>query len=195
MNGGKMFSLKKIRFLASGIAVLFILGTIVPALSEQNTFTEEELGIRKTSIYQENGVEPAHGEYSKKSPGKSEKIERTFDNSPPMIPHETDSMSPMTVWYKVSFFYTNICTSCHMPKYAKGKKATPIPLSHLMDFRTGEDLGGKLDRRRHFCVQCHVPQSDAVLPVENLFEGGFRDETGRIRSNLVDSLSEGVGID
>ncbi len=190
-----MFSLKIIRFLASGIAVLFTLGATVPALSEQKIFTEEELGIRKTSIYQEDSVQPAHGEYSKKSPGKSEKIERTFDNSPPMIPHETDSMSPMTVWYKMSFFYTNNCTSCHMPKYAKEKKATPIPVSHLIDSRTGEDLVGKLDRKRHFCVQCHVPQSDARLPVENLFEGGFRDGTGKIRSNLVDTMNEGVKMD
>ena len=190
-----MFSLKKIRFLASGLAVLFTLGVTATALSQQNTFTEEELGIRKTSIYQENTVEPAHGEYSKKSPGESKKIERTFDNSPPMIPHETESMSPMTVWYKMSFFYTNVCPSCHMPKHAKRIKATPIPESHLIDFRTGEDLNGKLDSKRHFCVQCHVPQSDAKLPVENLFEGGFRDETGKTRSNLVDTLNEGVEMD
>ena len=190
-----MFGFKKIRFLASGIAVLFTLGVTVSALSQQNTFTEEELGIRKTSIYEENTAKPAHGEYSKERPGKSKKIERTFDNSPPMIPHETESMLPMTVWYKMTFFYTNMCTSCHMPKYAKRTTATPIPESHLIDFRTGEDLMGSLDRKRHFCVQCHVPQSDAKLPVENLFEGGFRDEKGKTLSNLVDTLNEGVEID
>ncbi len=190
-----MFSFKKISFLASGIAVLFTLGVTATALSQQNTFTEEELGIRKTGIYQENTVEPAHGEYSKKSPGESKKIERTFDNSPPMIPHETEDMLPMTVWYKMSFFYTNTCTSCHMPEDAKYFEATPIPESHLIDARTGEDLMGKLDRKRHFCVQCHLPQSDAELPVENLFEGGFRDDMGKTRSNLVDTLNEGVEID
>jgi len=190
-----MFSFKKIRFLASGIAALFTLGVTITALSQQNTFTEEELGIRKTSIYQENTVTPAHGGYSKKSPGESKKIERTFDNSPPMIPHETEDMLPMTVWYKMSFFFTNMCTSCHMPELAKRMKATPIPESHLIDFRTGEDLMGRLDKKRHFCVQCHVPQSDAKLPVENLFEGGFRDETGKTRSNLVDTLNEGVEMD
>jgi len=189
-----MFSFKKISFLATGIAVLFTLAVTATALSQQTTFTEEELGIRKTSIYQENTVEPAHGEYSIKIPGESKKIERTFDNSPPMIPHETESMLPMTVGYKMSFFYTNMCTSCHMPEYAKRIKATPIPESHLIDFRTGEDLMGRLDRKRHFCVQCHVPQSDAKIPVENLFEGGFRDETGKTRSNLVDTLNEGAEI-
>lgn len=190
-----MFGFKKKRVLASGIAVLFALGITVSALSQQNTFTEEELGIRKTSIYEENSVKPAHGEYSKKRPGENKKIERTFDNSPPMIPHETESMLPMTVWYKMDFLFTNMCPSCHMPEKAKRTKATPIPESHLIDFRTGKDLRGSLDKKRHFCIQCHVPQSNAKLPVENLFKGGFRDETGKTRSNLMDTLNEGVEMD
>lgn len=99
-----MLSFKKVRFLASGIALLFTLGITVIAFSEQNAFIEEEPGIRNTSIYEENTAKPAHGEYSKKSPGESKKIERAFDNSPPVIPHETESMMPMTVWYKMDFF-------------------------------------------------------------------------------------------
>ena len=190
--GGEMSDFKKIRLVASGIAVLFTLGVTVTALSKENTFTEEELGLRKTSLYEENTAKPAHGEYSGKSPGESKKIERAFDNSPPMIPHETVSMSPMTIESKMTWFFTNSCPSCHKPERAKSIKATPIPKSHLIDFRTGDDLRGGLDRKRHFCVQCHVPQSDAKLPVENLFEGGFRDETGKTRSNLADTLNEGV---
>jgi cytochrome c-type protein NapB len=199
-----MSNIKKGTMLAAGIAVFLILSwpAVILGLkvagavtSEQIIYNEEGPGIRKIPLYDEKTVKPIHGEYSKESPGKSKKIERAFDNSPPMIPHKTEGMLPMTVQYKMTWFFTVMCVGCHMPEDAKSIKATPIPQSHFMDFRTGEVLRDELDRKRTFCIQCHVPQTDAKLPVENLFEGQFRDERGKNRSNLVDTLNEGVVID
>lgn len=158
------------------------------ASSGKGTLSEDDLGIRKGSLFQEKTVVPAHGEYSKAEAGTSKTMERAFENSPPLIPHDLTGMLPIAVT-------GNLCVGCHMPESAAGMGATPIPKSHLMDLGTGKDLKGKLDGKRFDCMQCHVPQVEAALPVKNLFRGEFRDEQGRVRSNLEDVLNEGVTAD
>ncbi|HXX58913.1 MAG TPA: nitrate reductase cytochrome c-type subunit, partial [Thermodesulfovibrionales bacterium] len=143
------------------------------------------LGIRKESIYEEEKVRPEHGEYPQDAPGQSKKIKRTFENSPPLIPHDITGMLPIAET-------NNMCMSCHMPEYAKSMGATPIPRSHLTNLDTGEDLKGKLDGKRYNCMQCHVLQVNVQPPVKNLFKGEFRDKKGKESSNLLDILNEGV---
>jgi cytochrome c-type protein NapB len=149
---------------------------------------EEENGIRKGSIFEEESVKPEHGEYSKSEPGKSKKIQRSFENSPPLIPHDLTGMLPLAET-------NNMCLGCHMPDAAKSLGATAIPKSHFVDFETGKDLGGKLDGKRYNCMECHVPQVNIPEPVKNAFKGEFRNKKGKTSSDLINSLNEGVKPD
>lgn len=153
----------------------------------KTVYTEEELGLRHETLYDEDTTVPVHGETTTKEPGESSKFERSFENSPPLIPHDITGMLPLED--------DNICTGCHLPEEAVFSGATPIPSSHLIDLYTGEYLRGKLDGARYNCVQCHVIQNILTPAVENIFKGEFRDEKGRYRSNLLNILNEGVEVE
>lgn len=185
-----MLRINKTRLLTFGLAVIIALsaGGVIASEKHQKETKEEELGIRKESIYEEEEVKPEHGEYSKTEPGKSQRIERSFENSPPLIPHDITGMLPIAET-------NNMCKGCHMPEAAKNMGAIPIPRSHLVDFIRGKDLMGELDGKRYNCVQCHVPQAETAPPVKNVFRGEFRDKKGKHRSNLADILNEGVKAD
>lgn len=155
--------------------------------AKRASYSEEELGLRRTTLYDEAEIEPIHGETTKKEPGESTRFERSFENSPPLIAHDITGMLPIEE--------ENICMGCHMPQEAIFSGATPIPSSHLIDFDTGEYLRGELDGARFNCVQCHVVQTTLTPAVENIFKGDFRDERGRYRSNLLNILNEGVEAD
>lgn len=62
----------------AGKAILGILalGAASVAASEKPRVGrgEEDLGIRKETLYDERGVTPSHGEYGKAEPGKSRRI-------------------------------------------------------------------------------------------------------------------------
>jgi len=182
--------------LAAGAAIILAVGVTRAADEKEHgkekkgghEITEEDLGIRKGTLYDEKNVTLEHGDYSHASPGSSKKIERTFENSPPMIPHDITGMLPIAV-------EGNLCMGCHMPDEAVRSGATAIPRSHLMKLAKGEDLHGKLDHERFNCMECHVPQVEGAIPVENTFKGGFKDKKSKSRSNLVDTLNEGVGAD
>ncbi len=171
-------------------AVLIALGMLVVfsgnAFSQSSgSMSEEEIGIRKKSLYSEEEVQPAKGVYPETSPGASKRFQRAFENSPPLIPHDLTGMLPIAE-------KNNMCTGCHMPMAAKSVGAVAIPKSHFVDMDTGKDLGETLDGNRYDCMQCHVPQVKMSAPVQNLFEGEFRDEKGKYSSNLADILNEGV---
>ena len=158
--------------------------TSVYAVTDE--ISEDELGIRKETLYDEEKTTPIYGEPLKKEAGDSTRIERAFENSPPLIPHDITGMLPIALT-------DHICMGCHMPDEAISSGATPIPKSHFFDLSTGKDLKGELDGdRRLNCMQCHIIQTTVSPAVENLFKGEFRDEDDRHRSNLIDSLNEGV---
>jgi hypothetical protein len=52
-----------------------------------------------------------------------------------------------------------------------------------------------LDLERYNCMQCHVAQVDLPPPVKSTFRGEFRNKQGKSRSNLIDTLNEGVSAD
>ncbi len=155
------------------------------AMADKKSQGEEDLGIRKESIYEEEKVKPEHGEYSKTEPGKSRRIERAFENSPPLIPHDLTGMLPIAET-------NNMCLNCHMPDVAKSLGATALPKSHFIDMDTGKYLGGKLDGKRYGCMQCHVPQVNIPEPIKNQFKADFRNKKSKTSSDLIDSLNEGV---
>ena len=181
-----MASNKKICLLA--VLVGAISFALVFSCAHKKSYTEEELGLRQETLYDESTTVPVHGETTKKEPGESTKIERAFENSPPLIPHDITDMLPLEQT-------DNICMGCHMPEEAVGTDATPIPRSHLVDLGTGKDLKGTLAGSRYNCMQCHVIQTELSPAVQNLFKGEFRDEQGRYRSNLLEVLDEGVEIE
>lgn len=176
--------------IAAGMALVLALG-ISPAFAGQKQHkekSEEELGFRKESLYNEDKAKPDHGEYSKTEPGKSKRIERAFENSPPLIPHDLTGMLPIAET-------NNACLNCHMPEHAKALGATPLPKSHFVDMDTGKDLHGNLDGKRYPCMQCHVPQVKIPEPIRNTFKADFRSRKSKTSSNLLDTLNEGVQAD
>jgi cytochrome c-type protein NapB len=177
---------KKLKWLLATLVITVFLGLLFSCAqqTQKKSYTEEELGLRQETLYDESSTVPVHGETTKKEPGESTKFERSFENSPPLIAHDISGMLPLEE--------DNICMGCHMPEEAGFSGATPIPSTHLIDLTTGEYLRGKLDGSRFNCLQCHVVQNILTPAVENIFKGEFRDEKGRYRSNLLNILNEGV---
>ncbi len=173
--------------MAAAVVLVLAVGAS-PALADKKKHkgtSEEDLGIRKESIYAEDKEKPDHGEYSQTEPGKSKRIERAFENSPPLIPHDLTGMLPIAET-------NNSCLGCHMPEHAKSVGAVPLPRSHFFDMDTGKALGGKLDGKRYPCMQCHVPQVNIPAPIKNQFKADFRSKKSRTSSDLLESLNEGV---
>ena len=175
------------KLVLAALLIVMILGAGAALAEKKHTkeTTEDELGIRKGSLYDEEAVTPEHGEYSHIAPGKSQRLGRAFENSPPLIPHDLTGMLPIAET-------NNMCLGCHMPESAKAIGATPMPKTHFVDFDTGEDLKGKLDGKRYNCMQCHVPQVNIPEPIKNEFKAEFRKKKEKTRSDLIDSLNEGV---
>lgn len=139
--------------------------------------------------------------YSSAAPGTSTKVDRAFENAPPMVPHSTEGLLPITK-------DRHMCITCHMPENAEKVKATPIPISHLTDYRPAvsvatmstikpnavvmKDLGGKLDMSRYVCTSCHVPQANVEPMVQNNFEAAYRRKEAKNKSNLNENIAEGV---
>lgn len=93
-----------------------LLGVMVAsgcAVSE--SYKEEELGLRKVDLYSEKTVVAESTAYSKAAAGESKVIQRSFENAPPMIPHDVEGMLDMTK-------ESNACISCHLPEVAEAVK-------------------------------------------------------------------------
>lgn len=91
----------------------------------------------------------------------SEPQPRNYAMQPPIIPHTTKG-------YVINQKF-NKCLTCHSAQNSKISGATPVGISHYHD-RDGKPTT-KISARRYFCVQCHVPQVDAKLFMENDFQG------------------------
>jgi cytochrome c-type protein NapB len=168
------------------------------------TITEASLGLRKTDLYSEDSTTASKTEYRTGSAGSSAKIKRAFQDAPPMISHDTDGMLPIKIG-------DNQCSDCHMPEVASSMGATPIPVSHFTDFRPATGIGsdGRMTKNgtsvdntssatreyvsiketthlqgaRFNCTQCHAPQSQGNLAVENTFEAAYTRADGATKSS------------
>ena len=87
-------------------------------------------------------------------------IERNYLLQPPLIPHQIEG-------YTITPKF-NKCMSCHSWTKYKEANATKISQTHF-ESRDGAVLAN-ISARRYFCVQCHVPQTNARPLVENTFE-------------------------
>jgi len=176
------------------------------------TVSEESLGLRKTDLYSESKTAPSEAKFDAPAPGSGKKFDRAYDNAPPLIPHSTEGLLPITA-------KNNACLGCHMPDVAKAMKATPIPPSHFVNFRPNTKVAkdgsvikeGKtikntsdvkvvqhkqktLYQGRFNCSQCHVPQANVKPLVENNFKPDYKSKDAAKKSNLLDVINEGVDI-
>ena len=132
-----------------------------------NAIADAEMGLSKTSVF--DTPEPQTYTYSDKFPGTSTVLPRAYLNAPPQIPHNIESFKPITA-------SNNACIGCHTNPALWGKTVpqgtpTPIPESHYTDLRNKPNVvGDKLVGARYVCTQCHVPQANVKVLVENSFK-------------------------
>jgi cytochrome c-type protein NapB len=84
---------------------------------------------------------------------------RDHQTQAPTIPHAIDGL---TINLQI-----NQCLSCHNDTIAPLAKAPTVAVSHYQN-RDGEFMAD-ISPRRYFCNQCHLPQTQAVLPITNNF--------------------------
>ena len=169
---------------------------------ENETIEDSKLGIINANVESEETnlkIKPKYRDYS---PGSASKINRSFENAPPMIPHTTEGFLPITA-------KNNICLSCHMPDKAKKVNAVPLPKTHFTDLRPDLVKKGNVFEMakpdelftkdlKHFnysyfnCTQCHVPQTTVTVNIENLFTPEFRSKLGKNKSDLRNRIGEGI---
>lgn len=86
-------------------------------------------------------------------------IPRNYVQQPPLIPHTTRG-------YEVTRTY-NECMKCHNWKDYRYYEATKVSQTHYTDSK-GVELSD-MAPRRHFCILCHVTQTEARPLIENDF--------------------------
>ncbi|WP_413498718.1 nitrate reductase cytochrome c-type subunit [Buttiauxella gaviniae] len=92
-------------------------------------------------------------------PKQQGRMALNYVNQPPMIPHSVDG-------YQVSK-NTNRCLQCHGVEHYRTTGAPRVSPTHFMD--SDGNVLSNVAPRRYFCLQCHVPQTDAAPIVENTF--------------------------
>jgi len=107
-----------------------------------------------TPLDQEGAADPMTPEQN-----NSVREQRNYPEQPPLIPHSTEG-------YEVSA-RGNKCLSCHARTRIRESRAPMISITHFSD-RDGQFLAS-ISPRRYFCTQCHVPQHNVSVPVENDF--------------------------
>ena len=91
---------------------------------------------------------------------KDLKRARNYPEQPPTIPHKIRG-------YQVDL-NTNRCMTCHSRVAVEQSQAPMVSVTHFMD-RDGQ-VRAVVSPRRYFCLQCHVPQTDARPLVGNTFK-------------------------
>jgi nitrate reductase cytochrome c-type subunit len=122
---------------------------------------DTEIGLSKSSVT--DAPAPAAWTLDATEPGERPSRATAFPGAPPVIPHGVSEFLPLTS-------DENGCLMCHEPGEKVEGEPTPIPESHLTDFRkapavTGEELVGA----RINCVMCHVALTDAPPLVASEF--------------------------
>lgn len=191
--------LYKISFL---LFVVFVFTACHSNKSDKKFIDEDELGFIDADVNSADTELPHKAAFTKATPGVSGTLVRSFENAPPLIPHNTDGFFPIKI-------NNNICFTCHLPDNAKATGATSMPKTHFTNLRpkmtevegkmvfdeqktlTQEDLE-KPNNAYFNCSQCHVPQAEVSMNIENLFTPEFRDEFNLHESNLKDRLTEGI---
>lgn len=161
-------------------------------------------GLKASGLFTDSSALTKMPSYNSTNAGFSTLYDRSFENAPPLIPHTITGFVPITT-------NSNLCLSCHTPKNAKAIGAISIPETHFTNYRPGlieedglvkvnagqnevvaKSLGDNLDLARYNCTQCHVPQAEVQIDVENYFTPEFRNALAKKKSNLEKNMAEGV---
>lgn len=165
--------------------------------------SDAEIGYRSEDLMNEDFIIPTI-DYTAGPAGTVGNWERSFENAPPMIPHTLEGFVPIKTG-------VNTCLACHLPAVAAALKATAMPKSHFTDYRpavveegglykvdaeegqvVSKDMGAKYNLARYNCTQCHVPQANATVFIDNQFNPIFRAEGDAKKTNLSENIGEGV---
>src|SRR5262245_24503445 len=132
------------------LAAAILVGTLSSAVMAQ-TFS----ALRGPTPLDQDGPPPAM------TPEQNTSVRepRNYPEQPPVIPHPTEG-------YEVTV-HANKCLSCHARTRVRESQAPMISITHFTD-RDGQFLAS-ISPRRYFCTQCHVPQHNVRMPVENDF--------------------------
>lgn len=120
------------------------------------TSVTAEIQSLRGDVVESASAKPMIQRYFKDQPPMA----RDYLQQPPLIPHKTEG-------YMINVKH-NKCLSCHSWQNYKQHRATKISQTHF-ESRDGAVLSN-VSARRYFCMQCHVPQVDAMPLVENTFE-------------------------
>jgi len=179
--------MKKITFKLIALKMLAITILLMPVANCQSgdadTIPDDDLGIRKGTLLTEEVVVPETATVHTEA-GESDKHDRSFENAPPMIPHDISDFVPITI-------QTNECVECHNPEVAEDAGATSVPASHYYDLREDKKLS-ELSGANYNCTLCHYTMADIPPIVENEFNPEFRNSEDQHSSDLLDKLNEGV---
>lgn len=177
--------------------------SILIAANTKNVIDDESIGLRKVDLLSEEKVAPDETKYGTSQPMSGYKIDRAYQNAPPMIPHDVEGMLDITP-------QNNSCIGCHDVAVAESMGATPIPKSHYIDFRPKHKLEGEkfvkstdnmknevsikpidtISNARFNCNACHAPQSTGDIAVENTFKPDFTREDGQHKSTWHEVLTD-----
>ena len=176
--------------------------SILVAANTKN-IDDDSIGLRKVELLSEDKAAPSETKYGTSAPMSGYKIERAYQNAPPMIPHDVEGLLEITP-------DNNACIGCHEAAVAPSMNATPIPPSHYTNFRPKAKLEGDnfvkgaddmknetsikrmetISSARFNCTACHAPQSTGELAVENTFKPTFTRKDGKSHSTWNEVMDD-----
>lgn len=173
------------------------------ANNAKNVVDENSLGLRKVDLLSEEKATPSQTKYGTSAPMSGYKIDRAYQNAPPMIPHDVEGLLEITP-------DNNACIGCHEAAVAPSMNATPIPKTHYINFRPKDKLEGDnfvkgvdnmknevsikpidtISSARFNCTACHAPQSTGELAVENTFKANYTRKDGKTKSTWNEVMTD-----
>lgn len=184
------------------LAFITLLLFVACQSTQETKIDEDKLGFIDADLHSDNTNLKMKAAYNMDKPAVGATYERSFENAPPMIPHTTAGFFPIKM-------DNNICLSCHMPDKVEESGAREISKTHFQNWRPQlkEENGkysnpddsdvfvkqmDKLNNSYFNCSQCHVPQADVTIDIENLFTREFRETFGIKESDLKEKVKEGI---
>ena len=177
--------------------------SLLMAANNTKNIDEDSIGLRKVELLSEDKAAPSETKYGTSAPMSGYKIERAYQNAPPMFPHDVEGLMEITP-------DNNACIGCHEAAVAPSMNATPIPKSHYINFRPKDKLEGDnfvkgvdnmknevsikpidtISSARFNCTACHAPQSTGELAVENTFKPTYTRKDGKEKSTWDQVLTD-----
>jgi cytochrome c-type protein NapB len=138
---------------------------------------KQEAGLAFRDAAIESVSEQELATYPEVDAGDAEKLSRTFPDAPPLIPHTTEDMLPITL-------EDNECLECHDPENAISPGDVPLPKTHFRHpvlgegaddnpmawVVTGYETRDEINGARYGCMMCHGVRSGNARVIQSTFE-------------------------